>query len=105
MREFETYGVPFVVEALKKVLETEGNDPLLAIDEQAGNVRRIRPMEAQSDAWTRSVYVVCLFCRGGKWRADRLERFRYRRDGSQHPGEARRVVRSIRIHQRRQEEA
>jgi lupus La protein len=58
MREFETYGVPFVVEALKKVVEAEGRDPLLAIDEQAGNVRRIRPMEAQSDAWTRSVYVV-----------------------------------------------
>lgn len=59
MREFEAYGVPFVVEALKKVLEAEGSDPLLAIDEQAGNVRRIRPMEVQSDAWTRSVYVVC----------------------------------------------
>lgn len=58
MREFEPYGVPFVVEALKKVISEEGADPLLALDEQAGNVRRIRPMEAQSDAWSRSVYVV-----------------------------------------------
>jgi hypothetical protein len=58
MREFEAYGVPFVVEALKKTVESEARDPLLAIDEQAGNVRRIRPMEAQSDAWSRSVYVV-----------------------------------------------
>lgn len=58
MREFQPYGVAFVVEALKKAMEAEGNDTLIAIDEAEGNVRRRRPLEAQSDAWTRSAYVV-----------------------------------------------
>lgn len=58
MREFQPYGVQFVVEALKKVVESEGNDPLVAVDAEAGNVRRKRPLEAQTDAWSRSVYVV-----------------------------------------------
>ena len=105
MREFEPYGVPFVVEALKKVISEEGADPLLALDEQAGNVRRIRPMEAQSDAWSRSVYVVGHSrCR---WLAKltTLERFRSRRVGGEHSGEARKVVRAVWSHQRRQEEA
>ena len=104
MREFETYGVPFVVEALKKVVEAEGRDPLLAIDEQAGNVRRIRPMEAQSDAWTRSVYVVS-HVHGELFQADFEERFRCRRDRSQHPREARRMVHPVWFYQRRQKEA
>jgi hypothetical protein len=74
MREFEPYGVPFVVEALKKVISEEGADPLLALDEQAGNVRRVRPMEAQSDAWSRSVYVVCLLAAYLMCHADRCRK-------------------------------
>lgn len=60
MREFQPYGVAFIVAALKKAMEAEGNDTLIAIDETEGNVRRRRPLEPQSDAWTRSAYVVRL---------------------------------------------
>jgi hypothetical protein len=100
MREFQPYGVQFVVEALKKVVESEGNDPLVAVDAEAGNVRRKRPLEAQTDAWSRSVYVVRVPLESVCCRADLVERVRYRRDGKEQPGAARVLVPAVWIHQR-----
>lgn len=39
----------------------EGKDPLIAISEDGENVRRRRPLENKSDAWSRSAYVVSSF--------------------------------------------
>lgn len=58
MREFEGYGVPFVAYALQQAASEEGKDPLVALSEDGKNVRRERPLEPNSTAWSRTVYVV-----------------------------------------------
>ena len=58
MREFEIRGVAFVTLALREAAAAEGNDPLIAISEDGENVRRKRPLEPNTTAWSRSVYVV-----------------------------------------------
>jgi len=58
MREFEQYGVAFVAYALKQAAEAEGNDPLVALSEDGSNVKRERPLEPNTTAWSRSAYVV-----------------------------------------------
>lgn len=61
MREFEIRGTPFVALALREAAAAEGNDPLVAISEDGENVRRKRPLEPNTTAWSRSVYVVSRF--------------------------------------------
>ena len=58
MREFQPLGLPFIITALRRAAAEEGKDPLVAISEDGENVRRARPLEPNSTAWNRSVYVV-----------------------------------------------
>lgn len=60
MREFQAFGVDAVAQALRDAAAAEGTDPLVAVSEDGANVRRVRPLEPVTDAWTRSVYVVRL---------------------------------------------
>ena len=58
MREFEEFGAPFVAYALQQAAEAEGSDPLIALSEDGTNVKRQRPLEPNTTAWKRSIYVV-----------------------------------------------
>jgi lupus La protein len=62
MAEFQPLGVPFAAYALRQAALAEGNDPLVAVSDDGENVRRKRPLEPNSTAWGRSVYVVRLEC-------------------------------------------
>ncbi|ORX37808.1 hypothetical protein BD324DRAFT_645356 [Kockovaella imperatae] len=59
MREFEPLGVQFAARAVRRVIKSEGSDPLLSVSEHGLNVRRIRKLEqgSGSSAYDRSVYV------------------------------------------------
>lgn len=60
MRDFLPFGVEAVAHALRQAAAAEGSDPLVAVSEDGANVRRARPLEPVTDAWSRSVYVVGL---------------------------------------------
>ncbi len=87
MQEFGAYGVPLVAYALQQAAEEEGKDPLLALSEDGANVKRQRPLEPNSTAWSRSVYVVSFRYPVRVWPDNRLERFRRRGRRGDQPGE------------------
>jgi len=58
MRELQPYGVEFVAAAVTAAIKGEGKDPLLELSEDKANVRRVRPLEPNATAWSRSAYVV-----------------------------------------------
>lgn len=62
MKDFESLGVPFVAYALRLSIKEDGNDPLVAVSEDGENVRRKRPLEKNTTAWDRSVYIVRETC-------------------------------------------
>jgi lupus La protein len=56
---YQSLGVPFVAYALRQQISADGPDPLLGVSEDGENVRRVRPMEKDTNgAWNRTVYVV-----------------------------------------------
>jgi hypothetical protein len=58
MREFSSKSPDFVTIALRTAIAKEGKHPLLAVSEDGSNVKRTRPLEVQTDSWSRTVYVV-----------------------------------------------
>ena len=61
MREFQPYGVEFAAKALRRIIKSEGSDPLVGVSEHGHNVRRVRRLEQNArNAFERSVYVVSL---------------------------------------------
>ncbi|WRT69615.1 uncharacterized protein IL334_006604 [Kwoniella shivajii] len=57
MKEFQDLGIEFVSYALNKKIAEEGIDPLVALSTDSANVRRKRPLEPNSTAWSRSAYI------------------------------------------------
>jgi lupus La protein len=60
MRELQPHGQDFVTLALRRAIEAEGSDPLLAVSEDGQNVRRVRSLEPDTTAWSRSAYIVSI---------------------------------------------
>ena len=65
MRDLGIPDIDFAAYALRQAIEAEGETPLIVVSEDGANVRRRRPLEKNSTAWDRSVYMVRAFAREG----------------------------------------